>query len=116
MKGEHWVALYPELGPGTWRALTRLADGAAVAPRKIMSSTNPRMLRPKFYLARRDTRWDPYPAQEPIEVVAHDWNGFWAYDRKAGWFKTPTSYNLQREISKLEADSLFGSAGNASQL
>ena len=61
------------------------------------------MLNPKFYIGHRDTRWDPYPQQEPEKVVAHDWNGFWDFDAKVGWFPTPVSYNLGREITEAEA-------------
>jgi len=53
----------------------------------------------KFYEARRDTRWDVYPQAEPVEVVAHDWYGFWARVPATGeWFLTPTSYVLLCEI------------------
>jgi len=62
------------------------------------------MIDPKFYIARRDTRWDVYPQQQPEEVVAHDWWGFWSKDANGNWFKTPTSYVLVREISEQEAN------------
>ena len=58
----------------------------------------------KFYLARRDNRWDPYPAREPVEAVALDWHGFWGRDPKVGWFKTPVSYVRVREITEQEAN------------
>ena len=59
----------------------------------------------KFYLARRDTRWDVYPGREQIEAVAHDWYGFWSFDAANGfWWKTPTSYVLENEITKSEAE------------
>jgi hypothetical protein len=62
------------------------------------------MTHPKFYLARRDTRWDIYPQQEPLKAVAHDWHGFWERDAQVGWFKTPTSYVLAKEITEDEAN------------
>ena len=58
----------------------------------------------RFYLAKRDTRWDVYPNRPPIEAVAHDWYGFWARSPEVGWFKTPTSYVLIQEITQAEAD------------
>lgn len=62
------------------------------------------MINPKFFLARRDTRWDPYPSEEPIKAVALDWHGFWERDSQGNWFKTPVSYNRIREISGPEAN------------
>ena len=59
------------------------------------------MIRPKFYIGRRDTRWDVYPNQEPEQFVAHDYNGFWAI-HDGTWFKSPTSYVLIREITEQE--------------
>lgn len=61
------------------------------------------MIDPKFYIGRRDTRWDPYPSQEPEQPIAHDWYGFWAKDIKGQWFKAPESYVLIRQISEQEA-------------
>lgn len=61
------------------------------------------MIQPKFYIGRRDNRWDPYPSQEPEQPIAHDWHGFWAKDSKGNWFKAPVSYILVREISEEEA-------------
>lgn len=63
------------------------------------------MIRPKFYLARRDTRWDPYPSQEPIKAVALDWHGYWERWTDGKWFKTPVSYVLVKEITEDEANS-----------
>jgi hypothetical protein len=65
------------------------------------------MIDPKFYVARRDTRWDVYPQREPPEIVAHDWYGFWAKTTDGQWFKTPTAYVLLREISEAEANGTF---------
>lgn len=62
------------------------------------------MLRPKFYLARRDTRWDVYPQQEPVKAIAHDWYGFWDRTEDGKWFKTPESYVLLKEITEAEAN------------
>lgn len=59
----------------------------------------------KFYYARRDTRWDVYPQQEPVEIVAHDWYGFYALSDSGFWFKTPTSYNLGEEITRHDTES-----------
>ncbi len=59
--------------------------------------------KPRFYLATRDTRWDVYPNREPVEAIAHDYEGFWALTAAGEWFKTPTSYNLVREITEDEA-------------
>lgn len=41
------------------------------------------MIRPKFYTARRDTRWDVYPSEEPLKVVVHNWEGFYDHDAKS---------------------------------
>lgn len=62
------------------------------------------MIRPKYYLARRDTRWDVYPAQQPLKAVALDWHGFWERAADGRWFKTPTSYILASEISEQDAN------------
>jgi len=61
------------------------------------------MINPKFYVARRDTRWDVYPQREPETVVARDWHGFWAYAPGVGWFKSPASYVTFQEITEAEA-------------
>ena len=61
------------------------------------------MIQPKFYIARRNTRWDVYPQREPEVAVAHDYHGFWALTLTGEWFKTPTSYDLGREITEAEA-------------
>lgn len=53
----------------------------------------------RLAVGRRDTRWDVYPQQEQEELIAHNYDGFWALlpDRSA-WFKTPTSYVIQRLV------------------
>ena len=62
------------------------------------------MIDPKFYIARRDTRWDVYPSREPEKAIAFDWKGFWEQYEPGLWFYNPyTSYNLCREISEEEA-------------
>lgn len=65
-----------------------------------------KMIRPKFYIGRRDTRWDVYPQAEPEQVVAHDWHGYWAKTPDGQWFMSPASYNLIREISEAEANAI----------
>jgi len=72
---------------------------------------NAGMIRPKFYVARRDTRWDVCPSEEPKKVIAFDYNGYWDYAPIVGWFKTPTCYNFVREITKEEADSFLAEGG-----
>ena len=74
-----------------------LSVGASVA---VQHTPGPRA---KFYVARRDTRWDVYPQLEPQQVVAHDWRGFYQISAEGKWFLTPTSFNLEREISATEA-------------
>ena len=59
--------------------------------------------KPRFYLARRCTRWDVYPQRQPLEAIAHDYEGFWALTDAGEWFKTPTSYVFEREITESEA-------------
>lgn len=58
----------------------------------------------RFWIGSRDTRWDVYPCREPEEVVAHDWNGFYARTASGEWFKSPASYVFHREITKAEAE------------
>lgn len=66
----------------------------------------------KFYEARRDTRWDPYPNREPLCVVAHDWNGFWEQSAPGEWFLCrSTSFNLGRQITKEEAEQFVATNG-----
>jgi len=64
------------------------------------------MIRPKFYIARRDTRWDVYPQREPEEVVAYDYYGFWKRSADGTWFQSPASYVFVREIGIVEAEAL----------
>ncbi len=73
-----------------------------------MNAAKPSMSKDaRFYVGTRDTRWDVYPQREPGEVIAHDWRGFWAFAPAGFWFKTPTSYNLAREITRDEAEALI---------
>ncbi len=58
----------------------------------------------KFYIGRRDTRWDVYPQREPSEAVGHDYWGFWTIGKSGEWFLTPTSYVFEREVTKAEAE------------
>lgn len=62
------------------------------------------MIRPKFYIGRRDTRWDVYPQPEPEQVVAHDASGFWAKTKDGRWYKSPASFHMLHEISEEEAN------------
>jgi len=64
--------------------------------------------RPKYYKARRDTRWDVYPQQEPVEVVALDYQGFWAKTVRGEWFKSPASYLCGEQITEAEAAAIQG--------
>ena len=57
----------------------------------------------KFYLARRDTRWDVYPQAQPLEAIAYDYEGFYAQMQPGVWYATPTSYVLDREVTEAEA-------------
>lgn len=43
---------------------------------------------------RRDTRWDVYPQQEPVQLIGHDWHGFWCPLPDGTWFLTCSSYSL----------------------
>lgn len=68
----------------------------------------------KFYIGRRDTRWDVYPQREPEVAVAHDWHGFWLFSREGGfWFKAPGSYVLGQQTTKAEAEAFTSPAGVA---
>lgn len=58
----------------------------------------------RFYMGRRDTRWDVYPQREPLEVVAFDWYGCCLRTPEGVWFRSPVAYVLVREISKAEAE------------
>ena len=46
----------------------------------------------KFYIGSVCTRWHVYPQRQPLEVIAHDWHGFWALTADGQWFKSPVSY------------------------
>lgn len=70
---------------------------------KITTMGRTDMIQPKFYIARRNTRWDVYPQREPEVAIAHDWHGFWALTLNGEWFKDPTSYDLGREVAEAEA-------------
>lgn len=72
---------------------------------KLTASTRITPINPKFYVARRDTRWDVYPQREPAVIIAHDWNGFWGRVPETGeWFKHPASFNFVKEITEAEAN------------
>lgn len=76
------------------------------------SPPHPKMMRDvKFYLGRVCTRWHVYPQQHPLEVLAHDWHGFWAISESGEWFKSPISYNFECEITQLEAETLRTTSG-----
>lgn len=64
----------------------------------------PTMIRPRYYVGKRDTRWDVYPQVQPEQVVAHDCHGFWAKAENGSWYKSPASYCLLREITEQEAN------------
>jgi len=75
-----------------------------------MNTTNTRTEAPKptadrpqdgLYWARRSTRWDVYPQQEPLQLVAFDYDGFWEPFPDGTWFKTPTSYALAERADGL---------------
>jgi hypothetical protein len=68
--------------------------------------------RAKFYIGHRCTRWDVYPQQEPAQVVAHDWEGFYALTEDGRWFKSPASYTFMNEISRADAESAEFRAAN----
>jgi hypothetical protein len=60
----------------------------------------------RFWLARRDTRWDVYPSQQPLTVCAHDWWGFWALSEQGFWYYcSATSFRFQQEITREQAES-----------
>lgn len=46
----------------------------------------------KLYWARRCTRWDIYPQQEPVQLIAHNWEGFWCPQPDGTWYKSPASF------------------------
>jgi hypothetical protein len=73
-------------------------------PQEEVMTQPTQMIRPEFFLARRDTRWDPYPSQEPLKAVALDWHGFWEQDSAGRWFKTPVSYVRVKKITEAEAN------------
>lgn len=68
------------------------------------------MIKPRFWIGRRDTRWDVYPQQEPQQIVAHDCHGYWEYSTNGFWFRTPRAFNFEREISRAEAEATTGPA------
>lgn len=70
------------------------------------------MIRPRFFIGRRDTRWDVYPQQEPTVGVALDYYGFWAWSPEVGWFKSPASYVTFEEVT--EADAIAATRESAS--
>lgn len=62
------------------------------------------MARPKFYLGRVCTRWHVYPTRQPLVAIAHDVNhGWWAYSKHGFWYKSPTAFNAEREVTEAEA-------------
>lgn len=55
----------------------------------------------KLMWARRDTRWDIYPSQEPVELVAFNYEGFWCPQPNGTWYKSPTSFVNCEEVTEL---------------
>jgi hypothetical protein len=49
--------------------------------------------------AKRDTRWDVYPQDEPAQLVAYNWEGFWLPLPDGRWFKAPTSFSVMGDAS-----------------
>lgn len=61
------------------------------------------MIRPKFYLGRRNTRWHVYPSREPLVAVAVDYRGHWAFSKHGFWYKSPSEFDLTCEVTEAEA-------------
>ncbi len=55
--------------------------------------------------ARRDTRWDIYPQQEPTILAVHNYEGWWLPCPDGQWFKSPVSYI---EAGAAHGPALFG--------
>ena len=47
--------------------------------------------------AQRDTRWDVYPQQEPVQLAAHNWEGWWLPCPDGTWYKSPVGFNVAGE-------------------
>lgn len=59
---------------------------------------------PKFYFARRCTRFDVYPDKYATVAIAFDADGFWQLTANDEWFKTPSSFVLlSAPITEAEA-------------
>lgn len=80
------------------------------------NSTKPEA-KARFFVGRRSTRWDVYPQQEHEQACALDWHGFWAMTKDGQWFKSPSSYECVRDVTReqIESDNwrLENGVGNA---
>ena len=59
----------------------------------------------KLLWGKRCTRWDIYPQQEPVQLIAFDWHGFWCPQPDGSWYKSPESFDVVGDAS---APALFG--------
>lgn len=50
-----------------------------------------------LYWAKRDNRWDVYPADEPYQLVFHNYEGQWLPTPEGDWYKSPVGYVLGAE-------------------
>lgn len=46
----------------------------------------------KLWWAQRDTRWDVYPQQQPVELIGFNWEGYWCPQPDGTWYKSPTAF------------------------
>ena len=48
----------------------------------------------KYYWGSVDTRWHVYPQRQTVQLIAHNWHGFWCPLPDGRWFKSPISFVL----------------------
>jgi hypothetical protein len=55
----------------------------------------------------RCNRWDVYPQPQPTVIVAQNWEGSHILTEDGSqWFKTPSGYNLHRDLTTDEIETI----------
>lgn len=50
-----------------------------------------------YFWASVDTRWHVYPQRQPVQLVAHNYDGFWCPLPDGQWYRSPVSFVCQRD-------------------
>jgi len=62
-------------------------------------------MKPRLVWVERDTTWDIYPKEEPIQLALFNWEGFWFPQPDGSWYKSPVGCII---VGDANTPSLFG--------